>query len=832
MASFADSPQTYLPQGAPMLDINQLDQTLGYQDQQYNAGVQRVQNAYDSVAGLDVMRGIDKDYLQSKLNDLRTNIQSLAGGDFSNQSLVNQAAAMAPAISKDENVRNAVLSTQQIRAMLASQKRLQKAGKYTEIEKFNDTDAINQYLLNPNLEAVYTGGTEATEHIEGEKILADSIKEKEPDLIPHINNLGQLDYVVDKTKTRSPEQIRAIMESTIASNPRLAKYFQMVGKYQYQNYDANTMMHAIQQESSQKIEYYNQLIEAAEKSKIENPSKNEYYYQNVIKGLKQERDRWSGYADESGNVKPGYYNQLLEHLKEGNLDFVKGTLYLRSLEADMIRKYTKDDHEISIHTNETAKFALEQANKDRDYYLNVAKFNQQNRMDDWKMKMDMLDRQVDEKGNPVTKIIIPNDPSSGSYTAKDHDKRIAEVTATYNTSLGDLKKDWQNSNQAELKGKSAEQINALFQSYFNKQEKYYANNSEDIDGIYNDWRHQHDDIISKKKVLESVKKQAEKEAETAFNIDKDLPNSVTFTLAPSTPGGKFTEYTLDTKKNKEFVNTINSFYAKQTERTNALVQYQEDVRNGKIDPNKVKLNYNQYTLKDEILKEFKNNPYYNLLAAAVKSDSYPGHKTAHDALVKPQQEIRKKQISYADERFKEYGKNINYVGKSIVTDQDKKGLTSMVLSMDEESIKGQNQKLKLSDDKTENRGLTITDAYRDDNNKLHIRGRDANSNPFDLVPNAITSGYVPVDPYKSIKWQLEMNGKTSSEPDAALHTKNNKISYQLTKDPAGYRLWVIGTGGNPIRTKITNTDLGTIINSIDALSNVKSREEILATINK
>ena len=57
--------------------------------QQYNQGVQLVQNQINNVAGLDVSRPIDKDYLHSKLNELGSNITGFLASDFSANSVLS-----------------------------------------------------------------------------------------------------------------------------------------------------------------------------------------------------------------------------------------------------------------------------------------------------------------------------------------------------------------------------------------------------------------------------------------------------------------------------------------------------------------------------------------------------------------------------------------------------------------------------------------------------------------------------------------------------------------------------------------------------------------------
>ena len=110
MASFLDQ----IPQFNPYIEQLPVDMMVkvGMQKQaQYEQGVQKIQSAIDNVAGLDIYKDVDKNYLQSKLNQLGGNLTGLAAGDFSNFQLVNSVAGMTNQIIKDSNVQNAVSST-------------------------------------------------------------------------------------------------------------------------------------------------------------------------------------------------------------------------------------------------------------------------------------------------------------------------------------------------------------------------------------------------------------------------------------------------------------------------------------------------------------------------------------------------------------------------------------------------------------------------------------------------------------------------------------------------------------------------------------------------
>ena len=124
-----------------------------YKQQRYDEGVQKIQESIDNIAGLDVVRDVDKQYLQSKLNQLGSQLSMVAGGDFSNFQLVNSVNGMTNQIAKDPNVINAVSNAAKYRKDLETVAKLQQEGKWAD---------SNQYAFNKDANAWFQGGLDAS----------------------------------------------------------------------------------------------------------------------------------------------------------------------------------------------------------------------------------------------------------------------------------------------------------------------------------------------------------------------------------------------------------------------------------------------------------------------------------------------------------------------------------------------------------------------------------------------------------------------------------------------------------------------------------------------
>lgn len=131
MASFTDAISQFNPY-VQQLPVEAMLKVGTYKQQKYEEGVQRIQGEIDKVAGLDVIRDVDKQYLQSKLNDLGSKLKTVAAGDFSNFQLVNSVGGMANQIGKDGNVQNAVASTAWYRKQAAEMEKAISEGKSSQ----------------------------------------------------------------------------------------------------------------------------------------------------------------------------------------------------------------------------------------------------------------------------------------------------------------------------------------------------------------------------------------------------------------------------------------------------------------------------------------------------------------------------------------------------------------------------------------------------------------------------------------------------------------------------------------------------------------------------
>jgi hypothetical protein len=156
MASFTDSITQFNPY-VSQLPVDAMVKVGMYKQQQYDQGVQKIQSQIDNVAGMEIAKDSDKQYLQSKLNQLGSRLTAVAAGDFSNQQLVSAVGGMATQVGRDDKIQNAVASTAWYKKQKSQLDKDYQAGK-SSIANVRDFDRqANAWLNNQEVGQRFNG---------------------------------------------------------------------------------------------------------------------------------------------------------------------------------------------------------------------------------------------------------------------------------------------------------------------------------------------------------------------------------------------------------------------------------------------------------------------------------------------------------------------------------------------------------------------------------------------------------------------------------------------------------------------------------------------------
>ena len=156
MSSWSDKLQPFTPYVSQLPVESMVSVGMKIQED-YDKCVQKIQSSIDNIAGLDIMRDVDKGYLQSKLDALGNNLKGVAAADFSNSQLTNSVAGMASQIGKDNIIRNAVYSTQVVRKGQKDLEIAKQEGKSSVQNEDWWNTQVGSYLGNKDLNTTFNG---------------------------------------------------------------------------------------------------------------------------------------------------------------------------------------------------------------------------------------------------------------------------------------------------------------------------------------------------------------------------------------------------------------------------------------------------------------------------------------------------------------------------------------------------------------------------------------------------------------------------------------------------------------------------------------------------
>jgi len=99
--------------------------------QQYDTNVQKIQQSFSNIAGMQISRDVDKEYLEKQVNDVSQRLKTFASGDFSSNNLTSSMTGMVNGIANDEIIQNSVQSSMNYKYELDRIKKAKEEGTLT-----------------------------------------------------------------------------------------------------------------------------------------------------------------------------------------------------------------------------------------------------------------------------------------------------------------------------------------------------------------------------------------------------------------------------------------------------------------------------------------------------------------------------------------------------------------------------------------------------------------------------------------------------------------------------------------------------------------------------
>lgn len=110
MASFIGALESYNPY-VQQIPTDAYVKVGMFKEQEYQAGVKRVQDTIDNIAGLDIANEGGRQYLRARVDELTKSLNKYSAIDFSNVNNVSQLVGLAKPLYQDENIVTDVINT-------------------------------------------------------------------------------------------------------------------------------------------------------------------------------------------------------------------------------------------------------------------------------------------------------------------------------------------------------------------------------------------------------------------------------------------------------------------------------------------------------------------------------------------------------------------------------------------------------------------------------------------------------------------------------------------------------------------------------------------------
>jgi len=460
VANFTD---TNLPQYKPYVSemSPEIFHEVGQQkQQQYNQGVQLIQSQINNVAGLDVLRGIDKDYLHSKLNELGSNLSTFAASDFSDNQLVNSVSGMANSVAKDQRIQNAVYSTQKVRNEVQNMQQAQKDGKSHIANEWWFNNQLNDYTNSQDPNATFNGKyvpytdlnkkfTDVLDSLVKENVGKESTTENpyktNSDGSPLTDKNGNKVYTYADAMTKviksgiPKEKIEAALRASLDDNDM--QQLQISSAYQFKDYNKQDLFNTATKQYNKELLSTQERIKNLALTATMFKANTEQYNQfmTLAKQLKE-------YIKPGGELEQNF-NSNIEQANQ-NPDAVKFNIY----KDDFIKQFaaSRDSYRESLEYVDNP--GLKQQNWRADYALNAQKaqeeasyHSKQLGIEGQKLNIEQQKLELEKEKQRVKNLGQEGDVTTyGLSTAfnKPVDERIAdarvEATQTYDNNLASL----------------------------------------------------------------------------------------------------------------------------------------------------------------------------------------------------------------------------------------------------------------------------------------------------------------------------------------------------------------------------------------------------------
>jgi len=354
--------------------------------QKYDQGVQAVQGLVDSIGGLPVANETQKQYLNQKLGQLTTEINKVAGADFSQTPLIKSISGLAGKIPNDPIVRNAVASATKLQSETAKMEKAKTEGKSSPYNEIVFQDEVAKFTGSQDVNAQFNSSYQ--EFYDVDKVMREAVNAVRGTPSgtltqnPYRWDAEKNTYVIneamieEEAKGVDPQKIRDAV-ATVLNDPRAASQIAINAKAELRGVDKTGMF------DRTKANYQNALGE--------NQVKIDQLQTIVNNGSKSERDKAQSDLASLKSESEGMllaYNQDIDLLDKDPENY-KIQFYTRNFQQRYANAYSYINKQQKILANPLYESFM----KNLDHNMDIANYNLKVKEFEYRQLNDANDRQ-------------------------------------------------------------------------------------------------------------------------------------------------------------------------------------------------------------------------------------------------------------------------------------------------------------------------------------------------------------------------------------------------------------------------------------------------------
>lgn len=414
MANFAQTAPIQYKDYVQVSPVEAMTMVGMQREQKLQEGIATVNNYVQKVAGIDILRDADKQYLSNNLTNLKSGITKNLSGDYSDSRIVNQITGAASKIYKDPVIQRAMVSTAAARRGLAEMDEARKKGENGPSNDAEFNKRLMQYSQSTDQESAfnynYEKYTDVNKHVmdivgklHKSGTLTDEAFENVYDASGKVTGRRLSESTIrNGFEGVKPDQIRAALRAGLS--PQDWRQLELDGVYQYSNMSDDQFVNATQksyeeaaQTIQQKLKYLDGVstTSGAEKAAIEDKR------QNLLQELNYLKNEYDGVTSTfaSGDVDAG--KAKLHTLRSINnlatsLSYGETTSIYQGDTPQQAERWRQEN------AQKLAQWQLEHNQKERFHNDNLEQAKLAN-----KLKEKELEPSFGSLGGPIDKDAIP-----------------------------------------------------------------------------------------------------------------------------------------------------------------------------------------------------------------------------------------------------------------------------------------------------------------------------------------------------------------------------------------------------------------------------------------